>query len=150
MEASQQLRDIISISIPDFDCEEGWRSIIESAILCIDRYYKRRAAVEEHRMADNDSVIAKIHPSQGLEIVQIKEKFGGLRIYCNYHDDYINGIIALAETMAYRTCEVTGGNGSLHKKGGWFKTVSPDFASAHGYEPAQHNHRRAVNSDVQI
>jgi len=47
MEASQQLRDIISISIPDFDCEEGWRSIIESAILCIDRYYKRRAAVEE-------------------------------------------------------------------------------------------------------
>tara|TARA_B100000073_G_C23646247_1_gene538687 strand:+ start:824 stop:1108 length:285 start_codon:yes stop_codon:yes gene_type:complete len=34
-------------------------------------------------------------------VVQIKEKFGGLRFYTNSHDSTINGMIRMAEAYSY-------------------------------------------------
>ena len=41
-------------------------------------------------------------PQSGLfYVVQIKEKFGGLRFYTNSHDSYIEGMIRMAEAYSY-------------------------------------------------
>jgi hypothetical protein len=39
-----------------------------------------------------------------LQILQIKDKFGGLRIYTNFTNERIIGIISAAELLASRTC----------------------------------------------
>jgi NADH pyrophosphatase NudC (nudix superfamily) len=53
---------------------------------------------------------------------QVKEKFGGLRFYVDNADDYTRGVIAMAESMSYKTCEVCGSPGKQTGKG-WIKTV---------------------------
>lgn len=131
MQTNHQFSDIVSISVPDFECEKGWHSIISSAVLCIDRHVSSVNLSEYSSMAE-------------FQVLQIKEKFGGLRIYCSHYDDYIHGILALAETMAYRTCEITGDPGSLHKKEHTMKTLSPAMAEKYGYESIPHNHRKAI------
>ncbi len=41
-------------------------------------------------------------PEAGFfHVVQIKEKFGGLRFYVNTHDPYIDGMIRMAEAYIY-------------------------------------------------
>lgn len=50
----------------------------------------------------------------------IKEKFGGLRIYYDGPvDDYIDGVIDMAEGESFITCEQCGGRGEKRYKGGY-------------------------------
>ena len=89
---------------------------------------------------------------------QVKEKFGTLRFY--YHleysadntslvatkkypdleainkrySDYIDGIVHFAETASSRTCEVTGAEGSIHVRDGWYKTLNENVAKTEKYE----------------
>jgi hydrogenase maturation factor HypF (carbamoyltransferase family) len=65
--------------------------------------------------------------------VQIKEKFGGLRYYVNYHgmsdDDIqqIEYIIRNAEMKTFAVCEDCGGNGEkVSPRRYWMKTLCPD------------------------
>lgn len=53
---------------------------------------------------------------------QIKEKWGGLRIYYSGGDDFVEGVVNMAESMSYYTCEVCGDKGSCTKSG-WIKTL---------------------------
>lgn len=55
--------------------------------------------------------------------VQIKEKFGGLRVYVNQNDAEIDEIIKRAESLCAKTCEACGKAGKNIAKGGWYKTV---------------------------
>lgn len=93
---------------------------------------------------------------------QVKTKFAGLRAY--YHietspafeamavrfpktavklrgrlEGYIDGAIQMAESMAQRTCEVTGRPGQMcsygGNRGGWLKTLCPEEAAKQGYAP---------------
>lgn len=59
--------------------------------------------------------------------VQIKEKFGGLRVYDFGRDDFIDGAISVAEKLAYNTCEICGASGvlSVAQGGYWLKTLCP-------------------------
>lgn len=54
-----------------------------------------------------------------VEAMQIKEKFGTLRFYTNFGDDYIYGAIAMAESMSAVTCETCGKPGKLFTYGWW-------------------------------
>lgn len=60
-----------------------------------------------------------------LYIVQVKEKFGGLRIYTSPTDEEIMGIIRDAEIAASVTCEFCGSTDSVKKLPvrHWYKTV---------------------------
>lgn len=40
--------------------------------------------------------------------VQVKEKFGSLRFYYRGGDDYVSGLVAMAEAMSAVTCDVCG------------------------------------------
>jgi NADH pyrophosphatase NudC (nudix superfamily) len=53
---------------------------------------------------------------------QVKEKFGGLRIYHSGGDDYIDGLIGMAESFSYKICEICGERGQPNK-GGWISTL---------------------------
>ncbi len=55
-------------------------------------------------------------------VEQIKEKFGGLRFYYQGGDDYIDGLVSMAESWALRTCETCGNLGS-RRSGGWVRTL---------------------------
>jgi hypothetical protein len=71
----------------------------------------------------------------GAHITQVKEKFGGLRIY--YHLvtgvtidelDEIDHFIKLAELEANVTCEECGAFGKLVNCKGWWKTLCEEHA----------------------
>lgn len=64
---------------------------------------------------------------------QIKEKFGTLRVYTDGGDDYIRGVVRMAEEMSAVTCEVTGASGKMCRKGHWYRTLSREQAEKDGY-----------------
>jgi hypothetical protein len=68
-----------------------------------------------------------------LTIHQVKEKFGGLRIYMSGADDHISGMLFMAERMASKTCQDTGSVGSLCVKDGWYRVLSPTAAKKQGF-----------------
>ena len=45
------------------------------------------------------------------EATQVKQKFGGLRFYTDVNDDFINGLISMAESISYKICEHCGASG---------------------------------------
>jgi len=57
-----------------------------------------------------------------VQFVQVKEKFGTLRIYHNSNDPYLDGIITMAESMSAVLCEMCGNKGKLMTKG-WHHTL---------------------------
>ena len=70
---------------------------------------------------------------------QIKEKFGTLSFYISVYDantiesSIIDDIITEAEIRSAHTCEVTGKNGTVCKKSGWYRTLSYEQARKDGY-----------------
>lgn len=59
-----------------------------------------------------------------FRVVQVKEKFGGLRFYVSQNfDDDVRQLIADAERQAGVTCEDCGKPGSLRNKSGWVFTA---------------------------
>jgi hypothetical protein len=57
------------------------------------------------------------------QILQVKEKFGGLRFYINEGTDEIHNRIIEAERKSYTICEITGKPGELRKDIGWYRTL---------------------------
>lgn len=70
------------------------------------------------------------HIDQNYQILQIKEKFGGLRFYyvsnSKKHSE-IDRIVHFYENKSYEICEVTGKPGQLMRKGGTYKTLHSSF-----------------------
>lgn len=53
---------------------------------------------------------------------QVKEKFGTLRFYYDGGDDYVQGLVSMAESMSSITCETCGTLGRI-REGGWIRTL---------------------------
>ena len=86
----------------------------------------------------------KVFPPD-IKIEQIKEKFGTLRIYLNYSDERVYGMVDLAECLSSTTCELTGKDGQLCWRGKWrwYKTLSLDKARELEYTPADETDRKS-------
>ena len=61
-------------------------------------------------------------PIPQVTLDQVKEKFGTLRFYYSGGDDYIHGLVSMAESMSGVTCETCGKPGTS-TGGGWIKTA---------------------------
>ena len=109
----QDFKKYTNIPPIHFECEDGWEDLLHTAFFLINDYVERK----------------KIN----FKFTQIKEKFGGLRMYTDGSDSFIDGVIRFAEEMSYKTCEITGEKGNLCKKGHWYKTLSPEQAKKLGY-----------------
>jgi hypothetical protein len=69
----------------------------------------------------------KIYPAQ-VEFAQIKEKFGGLCVYYDNGDDFVRGLVSMAEAVAAKTCEKCGKDKDavICSKSGWLKALCPE------------------------
>jgi hypothetical protein len=71
--------------------------------------------------------------TRGVIITQIKEKFGGLRIYTKHSHpgiEFIDGMIRLAERVCAITCEFCGAPGQrITTKRQWLKTLCNSCAT---------------------
>jgi len=57
-----------------------------------------------------------------FEVVQVKQKFGGLRFYVHGSSEAIHELINKAEAESFKTCEVCGNKGRI-RPGGWIMTL---------------------------
>jgi len=53
-------------------------------------------------------------------VLQIKEKFGGLRFYCGPTTEKMSTLVDAAEDLSLKTCEDCGKPGTAHKLNGWW------------------------------
>jgi len=61
---------------------------------------------------------------KGLKVTQVKEKFGGLRIYLSHVNAEADAIITAAEEEAGATCENCGSKDQVQLRGGgWLRTL---------------------------
>jgi hypothetical protein len=89
--------------------------------------------------ADLEPLVAELEQATGLkfEILQVKEKFGGLRVHTNQANDAIRQRLGAAAEESFRTCEVCGQPGLL-REGRCIKTLCDEHnasecgASNHG------------------
>ncbi len=97
---------------------EGAQDIQQSLIsfgLCVnDGWYNLlKSLIQDLNKLDVDNT---------LKIVQVKEKFGGLRFYIDSGTDAIYKRIDQAEEQSYITCEYCGNDGKL-QRGRWVITL---------------------------
>lgn len=83
-----------------FECGKGWFNLIDE--LC--------------------QKIKDTNPPEDFKIIQLKEKFGGLRVYTNCSTNEIEKLISEAENKSELTCEICGEEGKITGEY-WVKTL---------------------------
>ncbi len=101
------------------ECGLGWYDIISSVCYQIQQHEENERGFEKWKQKDDPS-----YKSECCSVTfdQIKEKFGGLRIYFSGGDSYIDGVVSMAEEMSYKICETCGSPGRPNKEG-WIITL---------------------------
>lgn len=99
-----------------FECQNGWEPLIrelsEKLVPLVEQFNKDYPPKPEEMY-------------NGFAVVQVKEKFGGLRYYTNYSSKEINDLIDEYETLSYKTCEICGKPGKTMGQG-WYYTACPE------------------------
>jgi len=83
------------------ECNDGWFSLLSK--LC-------------------DDIVAA-NPSEDFCFAQIKEKFGGLRVYIDGGNDVIFDLLNAVEEASYKFCESCGSCDEVTSEGSWIKTL---------------------------
>jgi hypothetical protein len=80
---------------------------------------------------DLEPLVGEVERQTGrqFEVVQVKEKFGGLRFHVNGVNDAIRQRIRTAQEESLHTCEVCGQPGK-RREGGWIKTLCDEHAAS--------------------
>jgi hypothetical protein len=83
---------------------------------------------------DLEPLVADLEQNTGekFEVLQVKEKFGGLRFYVNIKNDVIHDRIYAAQEESFHTCEVCGQPGTRREGNGgaWIKTFCKKHAKS--------------------
>lgn len=103
--------DMFHPRLGGFAVGSGWYHIVEALCDNIAGYLKN---LKEDARPD-------------FKVVQVKEKFGGLRFYVDNADETINGMIYMAESWADKSCEVCGNRGTQRGKG-WIVVLCDEHA----------------------
>lgn len=61
--------------------------------------------------------------NDGVQVIQVKEKFGGLRFYIYGGNDKIYDLLEKAECNSFKICEVCGSKENVKTKGIWILTL---------------------------
>lgn len=104
------------------ECNNGWYELLSSICWRIFQHeqniYERIATRNKFGTPNDQSDLDYV----AVKFDQIKQKFGGLRIYFSGGDDYIEGVVDMAEEYSYKVCETCGNSGKPNK-GGWITTL---------------------------
>lgn len=101
------------------ECGNGWFDIISPLCFMIKNHENNIVWQTEYKQKTEPEYKNDCIP---VKFDQIKEKFGGLRIYFSGGDDYVEGLVSMAEAMSYKICEVCGDRGSPNENG-WISTL---------------------------
>lgn len=115
-----------------FEHGDGWYNILDAACANIQNHINWKRKTEPFASM-TDEEFDEIHQPIAA---QVKEKFGGLRFYVDNCDDYVSGVVAMAESMSYRTCETCGAPG-VKRSGGWIRTLCDGCCSNKSTVPSQ-------------
>ena len=69
-----------------------------------------------------DTMLKRLQP-HGVKIIQLKEKFGYLRVYLNKDNKETDEIVRIAELDSSKTCEYCGSTEGVSTEGSWLKTL---------------------------
>jgi hypothetical protein len=97
---------------------EGWYEILSSLCWMIKQYEDSIIWQTEWNQKTNPEYKSDYFP---VKFDQVKEKYGGLRVYFSGGDQYIEGLVSMAEAMSYKVCDVCGNKGEANKQG-WIST----------------------------
>jgi hypothetical protein len=111
-----------------FECGDGWFNILDQLMGNIQHHIDWRNKKEEF--------VAQV------TLDQVKEKFGTLRFYYSGGDDYISGMVRMAESMTGVTCEGCGNIGE-RRGGGWVHTYCTPCEEARELSRKQYNEKEA-------
>ena len=95
------------IKFEDYECGKGWEALILKAEVLVNDYNIQ-------------------HPNEPhLEFTQIKEKWGGLRMYLNYYPDNIDDKLNEIEEQSFTICEHCGTTKDVKREWthGWIMTL---------------------------
>jgi hypothetical protein len=111
-------------SCMSWGCEigNGWYDILSSLCWMIKQHednISERIRIRNKVGTQNDKEDLDYFP---VKFDQIKEKFGGLRVYFSGGDNYIEGLVGMAESFSYKICEECGEKGKPNE-GGWISTL---------------------------
>ena len=87
------------------ECGQGWECLYSPLISYIQNYNEGKPTDEQ------------------IQIVQIKEKFGGLRFYVNNATEELNDMINKAEDESYHVCEICGSRENIGYTQGYIQTL---------------------------
>jgi hypothetical protein len=108
------------------ECGDGWYEIVS-----------RCCSIIQYHL----DFLEKQNINMDFSWSQIKEKFSLLTMYKCGADDYINGVVNMAENMSGCICEYSGDKGKLRNKKikdgqivlAWMKVLSDKEAKIEGY-----------------
>jgi hypothetical protein len=93
------------------ECGKGWYDLLKPIVEYIEKYNEDK---EEE---------------QKIRFTQIKEKWGGLRVYVNFGTDELFKLIEQAEDESYNICEDCGTRTDVGlKETGWIRTLCKECA----------------------
>lgn len=70
-----------------------------------------------------DEAFDLIEKEEGVTVAQVKEKFGGLRIYTDGASEFLQEKLFEIENQSYHTCEDCGVPAESKRLGGWIRTI---------------------------
>lgn len=122
-----------------FECQDGWYNILYAAFDALYTPFKNaqtrmKWCVEQmHKHPDDEKAREQAQQAidqldacqQALPVfVQIKAKFGSLRMYYDGGDARTAGVVDMAETLSSCSCEVCGAPATT-QPGRWVSTLCP-------------------------
>lgn len=137
----------IDWSVKNNQWDHNYNAMITKAlagdITDLEEYYKGYINAEERMEETLQNGLREVRPVISQVVAeQVKEKFGTLRFYYRGGDDYIDGLVSMAESMSAVTCEECGSPGTRND-GGWISTLCQKHRDAQeetrlikeGFEP---------------
>jgi hypothetical protein len=97
---------------------DGWLPIVDK--LC--------GSIQDYVDNTYDWINGEKEAKGQVRCTQMKEKFGGLRFYTDSGDDYVEGMIRMAEFLCENTCQDCGSEENIGKTRGWIYTICKSCA----------------------
>lgn len=114
----------------------GWYDIISSLCWKIKQHEENKNWKRKNIEANEPEKLKEFLEYCPVKFTQIKEKFGGLRIYFTGGDEYIEGLVSMAESFSYQVCEVCGEKGRPNENG-WISTLCENCRTKNSWTPPE-------------
>lgn len=132
--------EMLPINLFGIECGNGWDDLLNCTFHSLYSEYKSKLSSfefwqsmepDEHysRSKIDENILQSKKELDEAEsklvvVEQCKQKFGTLRLYCSYENEYSRGVIAMAESMSAFVCEICGNKGKTSHTG-WVFTLCP-------------------------